>query len=131
MHIVKQKHRGSKGPDGSNDTAADRKDGDRREARAPGERLKALIAKKMAGSALAGTPKRCPRCKSLSFYCKGHDACGLQRWKCRSCGRTFSARTRSVLAMLKLTAATWAAYAKGTLAGMSLKGACEELPCEP
>ena len=48
------------------------------------ERLKALIAKKMAGSALAGTPKRCPRCKSLSFYCKGHDACGLQRWKCCS-----------------------------------------------
>ena len=48
------------------------------------ERLKALIAKKMAGSALAGTPKRCPRCKSLSFYCKGHDACGLKRWKCCS-----------------------------------------------
>ena len=95
------------------------------------ERLKALIAKKMAGSALAGTPKRCPRCKSVSFYRKGHDACGLQRWKCRSCGRTFSARTRSVLAMLKLTAATWAAYAKGTLAGMSLKGACRQLPCEP
>ncbi|RRF98653.1 MAG: IS1 family transposase [Coriobacteriaceae bacterium] len=95
------------------------------------ERLKALIAKKMAGSALAGTPKRCPRCKSLSFYCKGHDACGLKRWKCCSCGKTFFVKTGSVLAMSKLTAATWAAYAKGTLAGMSLKGACEELPCEP
>jgi transposase-like protein len=95
------------------------------------ERLKALIAKKMAGSALAGTPKRCPRCKSLSFYCKGHDACGLQRWKCCSCGKTFFVKTRSVLAMSKPTAATWAAYAKGTLAGMTLKGACEELPCEP
>ena len=95
------------------------------------ERLKALIAKKMAGSALAGTPKRCPRCKSLSFYCKGHDACGLQRWKCCSCGKTFFVKTGSVLAMSKLTAATWAAYAKGTLAGMTLEGACEELPCEP
>ncbi|RRF99324.1 MAG: hypothetical protein DUD39_04885 [Coriobacteriaceae bacterium] len=52
--------------------------------RAPGERLKALIAKKMAGSALAGTPKRCPRCKSVSFYCKGYDAHGSQRWKCCS-----------------------------------------------
>ena len=79
------------------------------------ERLKALIAKEMAGSALAGTPKRCPRCKSLSFYCKGHDACGLKRWKCCSCGKTFFVKTRSVLAMLKPTAATWAAYAKGTL----------------
>jgi transposase-like protein len=48
------------------------------------KRLKALIAKKMADSALAGTPKRCPRCKSLSFYCKGHDAHGSQRWKCCS-----------------------------------------------
>ena len=95
------------------------------------ERLKALIAKKMAGSALAGTPKRCPRCKSLSFYCKGHDACGLKRWKCCSCGKTFFVKTRSVLAMSKPTAATWAAYAKGTLAGMTLKEACEELPCEP
>ena len=33
--------------------------------------------------------------------------------------------------MSKLTATTWAAYAKGTLAGMTLEGACEELPCEP
>jgi transposase-like protein len=48
------------------------------------ERLKALIAKAMAGSALAGTPKRCPACKSLSFSCQDHDACGLQRWKCCS-----------------------------------------------
>ena len=34
MHVVKQGYQGSKGPDGSNDTAADRKDGDRREVRA-------------------------------------------------------------------------------------------------
>ncbi|MFC2647840.1 MAG: hypothetical protein ACFNZW_07785 [Coriobacteriaceae bacterium] len=36
------------------------------------EKLKALIAKKMAGSALVGTPKRCPRCESADFCCKGH-----------------------------------------------------------
>ena len=95
------------------------------------ERLKALIAKKMAGSALAGAPKRCPRCKSLSFYCKGHDACGLKRWKCCSCGKTFFVKAGSVLAMSKLTATTWAAYAKDTLAGMTLEGACRQLPCEP
>lgn len=85
------------------------------------ERLKALIAEEMAGSAPAGEPQRCPRCGSEDFCRKGHDAHGLQRWRCRSCGRTFSARTGSVLAMSKLDAATWAAYAEGTLAGMSLR----------
>ena len=34
MHVVKQSHRGAEAPDGSNDTAADQKDGDRREMRA-------------------------------------------------------------------------------------------------
>ena len=85
------------------------------------ERLKALIAEEMAGSALRGTPDRCPRCGSADFCRKGHDAHGFQRWRCRSCGRTFSAKTGSVLAMSKLDAATWAAYAEGTLAGMSLR----------
>ena len=85
------------------------------------ERLEALIAEEMAGSALEGEPERCPRCGSSSYIRKGHDAHGLQRWKCRSCGRTFSARTGSVLAMSKLDAATWAEYAKGTLSGMSLR----------
>ena len=76
------------------------------------ERLKALIAKKMAGSALVGTPKRCPRCKSLSFYCKGHDACGLKRWKC--CPRPPHGPHMQ----------------RARLQGMTLEEACEELPCE-
>ena len=37
MYVVKQGYRGAEGPDGSNDPAADQKDGDRREARASGE----------------------------------------------------------------------------------------------
>ena len=85
------------------------------------ERLKALIAEEMAGSALRVAPDRCPRCGSSDYIRKGHDAHGLQRWKCRSCGRTFSAKTGSVLAMSKLDAATWAEYAEGTLSGMSLR----------
>jgi len=40
------------------------------------ERLKALIAKKMAGSTLAGKPKRYPRRTSADLFCKGHSAQG-------------------------------------------------------
>ncbi|WP_130810522.1 IS1 family transposase [Olsenella sp. Marseille-P4559] len=90
------------------------------------ERLKALMAGEMAGSALAGSPERCPGCGSSDSFRKGRDSHGLQRWKCRSCGRTFSARTGSVLAMSRLSAATWAAYAEGALAGMTL--GCSPLP---
>lgn len=85
------------------------------------EGLKALIAEQMAGLAPAGSPERCPRCGSADFCRKGRDAHGLQRWKRRSCGRTFLARTGSVIAMSKLPAGKWAAYAEGTLAGMSLR----------
>ena len=89
------------------------------------------IAKKMAGSALAGEPKRYPRYRPADLFCKGHSAQGHYRWKCCSCGRTFSAKTGSATAASKLFTTTGAKYAKDTLVGMSLKPAYEELPCEP
>lgn len=85
------------------------------------ERLKTPIAEETAGPAPKGTPDRCPRCGSADFCRRGHDAHGLQRWRCRSCGRAFSAKTGSALAMSELDATTWAAYAEGALAGMSLR----------
>ena len=85
------------------------------------ERLKAPIAEETAGPAPRGTPDRCPRCGSADFCRRGHDAHGLQRWRCRSCGRAFSAKTGSALAMSELDATTWAVYAEGALAGMSLR----------
>ena len=48
----------------------------------------------------------------------------IQRWKCRSCGRTFLAKTESAISASKPFATTGATYAKCTLAGMTLK----ELP---
>ena len=95
------------------------------------ERFKAFIAKKMAGSALAGKPKRCLRCRSADLFCKGHSAQDHYRWKCCSCGKTFSAKTGSATAISKLFTTTGAKYAKDTLVGMSLKPAYEELSCEP
>ena len=40
------------------------------------ERLKAFIAKKIAGSTLTSKPKRCLRCTSADLFCKGHSAQG-------------------------------------------------------
>ena len=83
------------------------------------EAVRALIADEMASGAAPGEPARCPRCGSAEVTRKGHSADGRQRWRCKSCGRTFSARTGSVVAMSKLPASTWADYAEGTLAGES------------
>ncbi|MQM73883.1 MAG: IS1 family transposase [Pseudoramibacter sp. EUB1.1] len=62
----------------------------------------------MASGAAPGEPARCPRCGSPEVTRKGRSADGRQRWRCKSCGRTFSARTGSVRAMSKLPASTWA-----------------------
>ena len=79
------------------------------------------IAKKIAGPTLAGKPKRCLRRTSADLFCKRHSAQGHHRWKCCSCGRIFSEKTGSAIAISKLFAATGAKYAKDTLVGMSLK----------
>lgn len=41
---------------------------------------------------------------------RGRDADGTQRWLCRGCGRTFTARTDGLVALSKLPLATWLAY---------------------
>ena len=120
MIVAKQIMHRAEGPDGFHDTAAGREDGHLGEALAPRE-AEGAHSRGDGRPCPRGTPDRCPRCGSADFCRKGHDAHGFQRWRCRSCGRTFSAKTGSVLAMSKLDAATWAAYAEGTLAGMSLR----------
>lgn len=78
------------------------------------EAIRALIADGLAGGGAAGEPARCPRCGSPGVTRKGRGADGRQRWRCKSCGRTFSARTGSVVATSKLPVSTWADYAEGT-----------------
>lgn len=84
-------------------------------------RISALIAEELEGSALDGAPTSCPRCGSSDFIRKGRGRGGRQRWRCKACGRTFSRKTGSVIAMSKLDAGTWAAFAQETLAGSSLR----------
>ncbi len=66
-------------------------------------------------------PRACPRCGCGSFVKKGRDRDGSQRWLCRGCGRTFSAKTMSLLGRSKLGASTWLDYVGDMLSGRSLR----------
>ena len=49
-----------------------------------------------------GDPGSCPRCGCSHVVRRGRDADGAQRWLCRGCGRTFTARTGGLVALSKL-----------------------------
>lgn len=75
--------------------------------------LKGAIAEELASRASGPAgPSRCPRCGSPSFVRKGRDRDGGQRWLCRGRARTFSARTRGLLASSKLPASAWMSFAE-------------------
>lgn len=75
--------------------------------------LKGAIAEELASRASGpADPSRCPRCGSPSLVRKGRDRDGGQRWLCRGCARTFSARTRGLLASSKLPASAWMSFAE-------------------
>jgi transposase-like protein len=65
-------------------------------------------------------PSRCPRCGCPHVVRKGR-AGGCQRWACRGCGRTFSAKTMGLLGYSKLAPGVWAACVEGAVAGRSLR----------
>lgn len=95
--------------------------------RLPLEQKRELIAT-LRGAVMAqlasvpkGDPAGCPRCHSARVVRKGHAADGSQRWLCRSCGRTFGARTGGLLAPSKLDAETWSAYVEHMVGGESLQ----------
>ena len=89
--------------------------------------LEGLIAEERAAIADAGfVPERCPRCGSAEIVRKGHGRDGSQRWMCRGCGRTFSARTMGLLGCSKLDAATWSRFVRCELSGCSLRRDAEE-----
>lgn len=72
--------------------------------------LKAAIADELACG--PGDFDRCPRCGCPSFTKKGTDGDGAQRWACKGCARTFSAKTGSLLSRSKLEPACWMAFAE-------------------
>ena len=91
------------------------------EKRGPIDAAKAAAARELAHVAGDADPEACPWCGSSPFIRKGHDRDGSQRRPCRECGRTFSARSRGLLAASKLDAATWGAFVEPALSGRSLR----------
>lgn len=85
------------------------------------EATKAAVARELGKQAASATPEACPWCKSSSFIRKGHNHDGSQRWLCKQCGRTFSAKSRGLLSTSKLDAACWASFVEATLSGQSLR----------
>ena len=63
------------------------------EKRKPIDATKAAAARELAHAAGDAAPGACPWCGSSSFIRKGHNRDGSQRWLCRECGRTFSAKS--------------------------------------
>ena len=89
--------------------------------------LEGLIAEERAAIADAGfAPERCPHCGCASLVRKGHGRDGSQRWMCRGCGRTFSARTMGLLGYSKLGPEVWARFVRCELSGCSLRRDAEE-----
>ena len=75
---------------------------------------KAAVARELGWMAGDAAPDACPWCGSSSFIRKGRNRDGSQRWLCSECGRTFSAKSRGLLAASKLDAATWGAFVEST-----------------
>ena len=68
---------------------------------------------------------RCPRCQGISFYRHGA-ANGLQRYRCRECGRSFNALTGTPLARLRHKA-KWIDYLSGMLDSRTVRKAAAKV----
>ena len=66
--------------------------------------------------------KACPHCESHAV-CKYGITCGKQRYKWKSCRRTFTDLSKSVLSSSKLALEDWLEYAKCMILGFSIRRA--------
>lgn len=78
---------------------------------------------------LQSRPVSCPHCHGEHVVRNGH-ASGLQRYKCRSCARTFNALTRTPLARLRHKG-KWQTQAEVLRQGLSVHRAAEQLQVAP
>ncbi|HHV60536.1 MAG TPA: IS1595 family transposase [Clostridiaceae bacterium] len=62
----------------------------------------------------------CPHCNS-DIVIKNGKLCGKQRYKCKSCGKTFNDFTKSTLSNTKLPLEKWIKYAKCMVLGFSIR----------
>lgn len=74
-------------------------------------------------------PSCCPHCNHQSL-CKWGVASGLQRWKCRSCSKTFNILTKTPLARLRKKE-KWEANAKAMIDGKSVRDTASDCQVHP
>jgi transposase-like protein len=79
--------------------------------------------------ATCGRDRTCPRCTSIGPVRNGQSD-GLQRYKCRACGKTFNALTGTPLARLRQKG-KWLGQAKALADGLTVRRAAEELNVAP
>ena len=73
----------------------------------------------------------CPRCGSDHVVKRGLDGRGEQRFLCRRCSRTFTARTNRVFATTKLDRATWMKFAECHVDVLTLRESAERCGVSP
>lgn len=71
------------------------------------------------------TPRTCPHCKSQSFNKIGQRS-GLQRYKCKSCSKTFNPLTKTPLARLRKKE-LWDKFALSLVEGESVRAAADKI----
>lgn len=67
----------------------------------------------------------CPRCRSIAHHRHGHES-GLQRYRCKACGRTFNGLTGTPMARLRYKD-KWLDYTECLLRSMTVRRAAERV----
>ena len=55
-------------------------------------------------------PKECPYCASANSIRKGHDANGVRRYRCLTCGQTYRPTTKTIFDSRKISISEWIEY---------------------
>ncbi len=82
-----------------------------------------------AGDALARTERRCPHCADTRIHRWGKPS-GSQRYRCRSCGRTFNALTGTAVAGLRRPE-LWVDYRAAIVEQLSIRKAAKRCGIDP
>lgn len=60
--------------------------------------------------------KECPYCASANSIRKGHDANGVRRYRCLTCGQTYRPTTKTIFDSRKISISEWIEYCLNILA---------------
>lgn len=66
----------------------------------------------------------CPKCKSELIIHYGKNKSGSSRYKCKSCGKTFSCLDNTLFSSAKVNIRAWLAFLECILSGSSAREAC-------